>query len=105
MLMYTQVLQADGASFRNLLIARQPARFEGQQLNQDHPFGVARFPEPEIQAILAEYTLPANSPLSVLAVELLPAPDTPDLVDPLGAELGFQRILRTSPLVKVADSC
>ena len=104
MLMYTQVLQADGASSRNLLIARQPA-VRRTQVNTPNPIGLAIFLESDITDALAKYTLPANSPLSVLAVELLPGPDGSDMVDPLGASLGRHRILRTSPLVKVADIC
>jgi len=103
-LMYTQVLQADGAGYRNLLIDRKPAVLK-IPVSDTNPIGIATFPEAEIDAVLGLCTLPANSPLSVLAVELLPAPDGPDLVDPLGTELGLQRILRTSPLIKVADSC
>ncbi len=104
MLMYTQVLQADGAGYRNILVARKAAA-KTQTSNRDTPIGAATFTEDEVGVTLASYALPATSPLSVLAVELLPAPDGPDLVDPLGAQLGYQRILRTSPLVKVADTC
>jgi hypothetical protein len=104
-LMYTQVLQADGASNRNLLIDRRPAVVR-HPVSDTNPIGIASPPflEAEVTAILAEYTLPPNSPLSVLAVELLPAPN-PEIEDPLGSSLGEQRILRTSPLVKVADRC
>ena len=95
--------QADGAGYRNLLIDRKPAML--RESASDNPIGVATFPEAEVATLLAEYTLPANSPLSVLAVELLPAPVDSDLPDPLGSQLGLQRILRTSPLVKVAETC
>ena len=44
-----------------------------------------------------------NAPLSVLAVELLPQDMIP--ADPLGANLGGQRILRTSPLTPVPPMC
>ncbi len=104
MLMYTQVLEADGASYRNVLVARKPA-LQTQTVNRTNPIGIATFTNDEVETVLKSYTLPVTSPLSVLAVELLPAPDGPDLVDPLGAQLGNQRILRTSPLVKVADTC
>jgi hypothetical protein len=103
-LMYTQVLQADGAGYRNLLIDRKPAVWE-EPMSATNPIGVATFPEAEITTLLAEYTLAPNSPLSVLAVELLPAPNESELPDPLGSSLGLQRILRTSPLVKVAERC
>jgi hypothetical protein len=103
-LMYTQVQQADGAGYRNLLIDRKPAVLQNPA-SDTNPIGVATFAEAEVTALLAKYTLPTNSPLSVLAVELLPAPIESNLPDPLGNELGLQRILRTSPLVKVADTC
>jgi len=102
--MYTQVLQADGENYRNLLIHRKQA-FLKEPFSDTCPIGVATFEESEIVQLLREYTLPANSPLSVLAVEMLPTPDQGSLRDPLGNGLGRQRILRTSPLVKVADSC
>jgi hypothetical protein len=103
-LMYTQVVQADGAGYRNLLIDRKPAALR-ESASDTNPIGVATFQEAEVATLLAEYTLPANSPLSVLAVELLPAPVDSDLPDPLGTQLGLQRILRTSPLIKVAETC
>jgi len=62
--------------------------------------------------------LSATSPLSVLAVELLPGPvhlfqedpqrgpDVPAVAEePLGRQLGLRRILRTSPLVAVPAIC
>jgi hypothetical protein len=41
--------------------------------------------------------------VSVLAVEILPG--TQPVSDPLGANLGSERILRTSPLVPVGYLC
>ena len=85
------------------------------------------------EAILAELRLSTNTPLSILAVELLPGDDIgkSDLRrerqtrlkqelqaelssvgvadeygnDPLGADLGNRRILRTSPLTPVPPKC
>jgi hypothetical protein len=104
MLLYTQVLQADGAGYRNLLIGRRPAEWR-KQGHVPNPIGVATFLEDDVSSALASCTLPANSSLSVLAVELLPGPEGSHGADPLGATLGRHRILRTSPLVKVADTC
>jgi hypothetical protein len=53
--------------------------------------------------LLATYSLPHDSPLSVLAVELLPEAEQP--ADPLAASLGTVRPARTSPLVKLGDVC
>ena len=47
--------------------------------------------------------LPLSSPLSVLAVELLPERNRAS--DPLGGDLGSTRILRTSPLTRVPPVC
>jgi hypothetical protein len=44
-----------------------------------------------------------DTPLGWLAVETLP-PDDP-IPDPLGSGLGFERLLRTSPLVPVPPWC
>jgi hypothetical protein len=79
-LLYAQVMQADGATRRNILIARAPAIPHLDVVNgkpippQTRDIvGVAQFDEPSIEQKLADLTLPAASPLSVLAVELLPS--------------------------------
>ena len=81
----------------------------------------------KVNQLLAVLGLPASTPLSVLAVEVLPGetrlnyddllagttgasvpqakPDSIALEDPLGAQLGRRRILRTSPLVAVPSVC
>jgi hypothetical protein len=48
--------------------------------------------------------LPLDSALSVIAVELLPEPNSPT-TQPLGSELGEVRIYRTSPLTPVPAIC
>ena len=53
--------------------------------------------------MLEAYELPVDSPLSVLAIELLPEEQPPE--DPLGQDLGEVRILRASPLVKLSEIC
>jgi hypothetical protein len=47
--------------------------------------------------------LPRRIALSALAVELLPEIESKP--DPLGADLGRVRILRTSPLIPVPEVC
>jgi hypothetical protein len=79
-LLYAQVTQSDGTSRRNVLIARAPAvpRFEMDAAGAvtlpgtRDVIGVARFDTAAVERILAEMALPPNSPLSVVAVELLP---------------------------------
>jgi hypothetical protein len=48
-------------------------------------------------------TLGTDTPLSCLAVETLPGGSK--IADPLGASLGQERLLRTSPLVPVPPMC
>ncbi len=78
------------------------------------PRGRATFFAKDIAAGLSQLGLPATSPLSVLCVEILPGPiqferrlDAAAVVqeDPLGAQLGQRRILRTSPLTAVPAIC
>ena len=118
-LLYAQVLQADGASYRNVLLLREKGT---PQLNQPGPnpnaiattrdiTAVADFPESSgiegvtdnIQDALSGLGLNPESPLSVVAVEMLP--NNGNFQDPLGRDLGQQRILRVSPLTPVTALC
>jgi hypothetical protein len=129
-LLYAQVLQADGASYRNVLLDRRqghPApqpKQSGAALNAQHganlgPIATTDFVQKDVEARLAVIRLPATAALSVLAVEVLPgpvpipssgvfapgaAPAGPS-EDPLGLGLGTRRILRTSPLTAVPAIC
>jgi hypothetical protein len=125
-MLYTQVLQADSASFRNVLIDHRMGHTlpSGNQ-NPQHgssigPLAATAFSESSIEQRLARLGLPDASPLSVLAVEVLPGPlnvraDRPVHVavgpvasekdDPLGRNLGARRILRVSPLTAVPAIC
>jgi hypothetical protein len=111
-LLYAQVMQADGASNRNVLVLEANARFQppetqGGELLGD-PFGVAIFPElgaPSIKSALSALFLPDSSSLSVLAVELLPATGGRRLDETIHCSLAGRRILRTSPLTSVNAIC
>ncbi|HLI10048.1 MAG TPA: hypothetical protein VKY65_00485 [Alphaproteobacteria bacterium] len=132
-MLYAQVLQADAASYRNILLAHllgltlrdQPGELvpgsSPQHGSSREPRAGIRFPEKLIDGRLALLGLPATTSLSVLAVEILPGPlsfpaglarsaqdgaasgAAPE--DPLGANLGLRRILRTSPLTAVPAIC
>ncbi len=129
-MLYAQVTQTDGASQRNILLGRiratlLPQTVAGQTVTTPHsqnrePRGTVTFPAQDIAAVLAGLGLPAASPLSILCVEILPGPQhrgrqfaaaesgaAEVLVqeDPLGAQLGQRRILRTSPLTAVPAIC
>lgn len=136
-LLYAQVTQADGASRRNILLLTEradplqeqvvdPNGATGPSVTRD-VYGVALFSQKDDQALgktgietaLNSLLLPLNSPLSLLAVELLPTngpfdrptggvvapPQDPQGIGPLDNFLGNQRILRTSPLVAVPPIC
>jgi hypothetical protein len=138
-MLYAQVSQADGKGKRNLLLAETrleipPSRgplvreflvnrlHAGTSLaiansfpgNLDAPATtVARWTEAEIEALLHRYGLALDTPLSVLAVEMMPRYDRflrggpgPDLsVRPLSQQLGRYRILRSSTLVAAPEIC
>ena len=106
-LLYVQVRLADASDWRNILIGRtrltfSDLAFRGRSGSEPHGFGYCD--QDEIEAWLEALGLPHNSPLSVLAVELLPEPDSP-FMDPLGKDLGQVRVLRTSPLTPVPAIC
>jgi hypothetical protein len=136
-LLYAQVTQADGASQRNVLLLTErldplpdqlvdPNGRTGPSVTRD-VYGVGVFSQKDdpklgktgIETVLNALLLPRNSPLSVLAVELLPSngpfdrpvnepgvpPQDPQGVGPLDNNLGSQRILRTSPLTAVPPIC
>ena len=103
--LYAQVVQADGADRRNILLSRKEARYRRKdevQSSVKHA-GDARWSQDEIEAALTAMGLPRTSSLSSLAVELLPERNRTG--DPLGGDLGSTRILRTSPLVRVPPVC
>lgn len=80
-LLYAQVAQADGVTWRNVLIARAPAVPQipiGADGKPSAPqtrdiVGVAQFDEQDIASKLVDLALPADAPLSVIAVELFPS--------------------------------
>jgi hypothetical protein len=104
--LYTQVSQADGKEKRNILLARR----QMHQLQRDHNknssielSATCTWSTEEIEAILTEYGIAKDSPLSVLAIELYKNYER--VSDPLSDNLGRMRIYRTSRLVHVPDVC
>ena len=85
-MLYAQVLQADGASYRNVLLTHRlgitiptPPKFGSnpqQSFNRDPRAGVT-FAEGTVEGSLASLGLPFTTPLSLLAVEILPGPLSP----------------------------
>lgn len=105
-LLYVQAEQIDGADRRNVLLGRKAASWQEQTFGKaraSNAYGEASFGTAEFELALASLGFARTAPLSVLAVELLPQ-DVPTS-DPLGAGLGGQRILRSSPLTPVPVIC
>ena len=122
--LYAQVHQADGASMRNIELALLRASLRrrvvgvagfagsGEETLEafasraipSGPMAQVSFSDAELEALLAEYGLADDTPLSALAIELIPEPNSP-FDDPLRSELGEVRILRTSPLVAIQGVC
>lgn len=105
-LLYAQVVQLDGADHRNILLGHRLSRprYDNRTENQSAgTTGFAGWTQFEIEQALKVMGLKTDSPLSVLAVECLPEANR--LPDPLGANLGNVRILRSSPLTPVPAIC
>jgi hypothetical protein len=123
-MLYAQVLQADGASHRNILLAARqlfpPASTTGlpaAQFSRD-VYGIGEFTQKDdpskmagtparwqgIDTLLHALALPLDSPLSVLTVEMMPQ-YSDSANNPVDADFGKLRILRTSPLVAVPPIC
>ncbi|MDH6243827.1 hypothetical protein [Mycobacterium sp. OTB74] len=124
-MLYAQAMQADGTSYRNILLTHAHGTMPTlTPVIEETPRAAHPFPEDTINRRLIELGLPETSPLSVLAVELLPfdvfleevvvpvegsgsgtPPPPAPTPDPLGADLGTRRILRTSPLTALPSVC
>ena len=104
-LLYAQVFLTDDSDKRNVLLGMRQATAKPthSRLGSSDLWGTATWTSFEVAALLAGIGMPKDAPLSCLAVEVLPG--TPPAPDPLGADLGTERILRTSPLVAVPAVC
>ena len=103
--LYARVMQADGSTRRPIqLDARRANLIDRPGKKAAPPTGAVRWPVPEVKDLLDVYGLPEDTPLSALAIEVLPEPNG-RFADPLGGDLSQVRILRTSPLVEVASDC
>lgn len=108
--LYARVMQADATTRRNIQIdlRRGVPLVRNDKKRKDSvarvPQGGTRWTRAEVEAALDAAGLPRNTPISALAVELLPEPNGA-FGDPLGRQLGQVRILRTSPLAAVERDC
>jgi hypothetical protein len=107
-LLYVQVMQADGLAFRNILLGQKRMVYSRKDNIRKRDaslprYGISTWSQAEITILLANLGLPADSPLSVMAIELLP--NYNPAANPLGTDLGSTRIYRTSPLEPVMEIC
>ncbi|HVU98721.1 MAG TPA: hypothetical protein VHE34_26040 [Puia sp.] len=107
--LYTQVMQADGASWRNILLGEKrmyPGKRDtlGNKIGAaEDLYGICAWSNDEISATLEAMGLPDDSPLSVLAIELFR--NRLAVPEPIGSGLGKERIYRTSRLEPVPMIC
>ena len=108
-LLYAQATQIDGEDSRNILlmrvqgyVRRRPPIDRTGQKYQD-AWATATLDEKTLGTALEALGLRDEARLSVIAVELMPVQEV--VGDPVGGDLGRQRILRTSLLVPVPAVC
>jgi hypothetical protein len=109
-LLYAQVLQADGKQYRNILIDQVSLQKPSRNTNIEKPVGLTSWALKDIRTKLRKKGMDINAPLSVLAIELMPdgthfANAGVDIQVNNLIDLENIRILRTSRLYKIADSC
>jgi hypothetical protein len=103
--LYARITQADGQSHRNVQIDLKEARpARDSKSVMIAPQARAHWSELDVRNALDLAGFPRDTPLTVLAVELLPEPNG-SFSDPLGGDLGQVRVLRTSPLQSVERNC
>src|SRR5690606_22003115 len=102
-LLYAQVKKTNGEAQRNILLATRQLR----HLESDHQMkqykGYCEWTNKEIAQSSYALRLSNSCKLSCLAIELLP--NNFRDADPLGADLGYTRIVRSSQLEPVSDIC
>jgi hypothetical protein len=105
--LYARVMQADASTRRNIQIDVRKLAIPRETRAKTIPRlveGEMNWSGTEVEVALQVAGLPEDTPISALAVELLPEPNG-SFSDPLGGDLGQVRILRTSPLVPVQRGC
>jgi hypothetical protein len=103
-LLYAQVLQADGKQYRNILIDQAALRRFSRNTNVEKPVGFTSWAIKDLRTKLNAKGMDINSPLSILAIEIMPDNNRGD-INANVIDLENTRILRTSRLYKITDSC
>jgi len=103
--LYARIMQADGKNRRNVQIDLKNATAVSPSTSVTiSPQAEGSWTRIEIRNALDMAGFPHDTPLTVMAVELLPEPNG-SFNDPLGGDLGQVRILRTSALHAVERNC
>jgi hypothetical protein len=103
--LYARLQQADGGAGRNIQIDLKPSqRARSGRSSPMVPVAEANWTDADVLDALSKAGLASDTPLTVLAVETLPEPNS-GFIDPLGGDLGQVRVVRTSPLADVAQNC
>ena len=118
-LLYAQVIQADGLSYRNILLGEKMLitlnidQNEKFRINRDAVvYSAMNWSNKEVEKVLALMGLPIDSPLSVLCVEMMPKPETYlTIADELNASVASANpnaakaaMLQKSPGTKLMDT-
>jgi len=110
--LYAQVVQADAASNRNVLLLQREGQFLSEpgifplRTSQRDRLGFVLFSEADIENQLGQLGLPVDLPLSVLAVEFLPGGAGSDLPTPAhltSATMNSQSTHTPATLVATTD--
>jgi len=102
--LYVQVMQADRGTMRNVQLDLERASLAKVPRGSRQQLAAAHWDDRQVAALLARLGLDERSPLSALAIELLPEPNG-TYGDALAGDLGEVRILRTSPLSPIETRC
>lgn len=105
---YARLARADGEGWQNLKLDVRKAILQSAHTKSSNIGGAAQalggWTDADLEDLLSTFGLPNDTPLTFLAVELLPEPNT-KFKAPLNGDLGDVRILRTSRLVTAGERC
>lgn len=88
---------------KKMKVERNQIDLERKRQETPQEYGICSWTQTEVRAMLLYLGLPENTPLSVLAIEMIP--NFENVNEPLSTDLGKMRIYRTSPLEPVPELC
>jgi hypothetical protein len=104
-LLYAQVKLVDGKDYRNVLLGRMKMFAERRYHEFDYTLSTSfcQWTTPQVASMLEHWGISSDADLSCMVVEVFPNAELDP--DPLGGDLGFTRIYRTSQLEPVPSIC